>query len=72
MIPTAFPTPESAAPAAVPNHSGSISQHSSDGQDQSNVDLSMDHLAVIGGTGSSEQDWALDGACQWNNMSSIC
>ncbi|CAM0949245.1 unnamed protein product [Alopecurus aequalis] len=68
MIPTTFPTPEPAAP----NHSGSISQHSSGDQDHSNVDLGTDHLPVIGGAGSSEQDWALDGACQWNNMSSIC
>ncbi|KAM0928748.1 hypothetical protein ACQ4PT_001965 [Festuca glaucescens] len=72
MIPTAFPMPEPAAPAAAPNHSGSISQPSSDNQDHSNVDLGMDHLAIIGGAGSSEQDWSLDGACQWNNMSSIC
>jgi myb proto-oncogene protein len=72
MIPTAFPTPEPAPTAPAPNHSGSISQHSSDDQDHSNLDLGMDHLPVIGSAGSSEQDWGLDGACQWNNMSSIC
>lgn len=53
-------------PADVPNHSGgSISQH---GGGDHNVNLSVDHLPVI----SSEQDWVLDGACQWNNMSGIC
>uniref|UniRef100_A0ACD5WWS6 Uncharacterized protein n=1 Tax=Avena sativa TaxID=4498 RepID=A0ACD5WWS6_AVESA len=68
MMPTTFPMPE----PAVPNHSGSMSQHSSDDQDHSNVYLDMDHLAVIGGARSSEQDRGLNGACQWNNISSIC
>jgi hypothetical protein len=67
MIPTAFPMPEPAAPVAAPNHSGSISQPSSDDKD-----LGMDHIAVIGGAGSSEQDWSLDGACKCNNISIIC
>uniref|UniRef100_A0A453QV17 HTH myb-type domain-containing protein n=1 Tax=Aegilops tauschii subsp. strangulata TaxID=200361 RepID=A0A453QV17_AEGTS len=66
IIPKAFPMTEPAPPAMVTNHSGnSISQH---GSDDHNVNLNVDHLPVI----SSEQDWVLDGACQWNNMSGIC
>ncbi|KAF7099654.1 hypothetical protein CFC21_101262 [Triticum aestivum] len=66
IIPKGFPMTEPAPPTVGPNHSGgSISQH---GSDDHNVNLSVDHLLVM----SSEQDWVLDGACQWNNMSGIC
>ncbi|XP_062209325.1 transcription factor MYB101-like [Phragmites australis] len=70
MIPT-LNALETAPPAAAPNHSSSTSQHSSDDQDPSNVDLSVD-LPVAGGATSSDQDWSLDGVCQWSNMSRIC
>ncbi|XP_037467690.1 uncharacterized protein LOC119339895 [Triticum dicoccoides] len=66
IIPKGFSMTEPAPPTVGPNHSGgSISQH---GSDDHNVNLSVDHLPVM----SSEQDWVLDGACQWNNMSGIC
>ncbi|KAL6599574.1 hypothetical protein ACP70R_045711 [Stipagrostis hirtigluma subsp. patula] len=69
MAPT-FGTPEYAPPPAAPNHSGSTSQRSSDEQDPSNVDLGVDLPA--GGATSPEQDWVLEGVCQWSNMSRIC
>ncbi|KAF0922290.1 hypothetical protein E2562_031785 [Oryza meyeriana var. granulata] len=81
IIPATFPAPPepptAATAASAPNHSGSVSQHSSDDQDHSNADVALD-LPVLssggGGGGSSEQDWSLDdSACQWNNMSGgIC
>ncbi|XP_006650271.1 transcription factor MYB94-like [Oryza brachyantha] len=84
IIPVTFPAPPEPA-AATANHSGSVSQHSSDDQDlHSNAHVAL-HLPILtgsgggggggGGTGSSEHDWSLDddGACQWNNMSGgIC
>ncbi|CAN6323408.1 unnamed protein product [Urochloa humidicola] len=72
MIPT-LNAPETVplAPAAAPNHSGSTSQHSSDDQDPSDVDLGVDPPAA-GGASSSDQDWGLDSVCQWSNMSRIC
>ncbi|VAI70844.1 unnamed protein product [Triticum turgidum subsp. durum] len=66
IIPKAFSMTEPTAQADAPNHSGgSISQH---GGEDHNVNLTVDHLPII----SSEQDWVLDGACQWNNMFGIC
>ncbi|KAL5209992.1 hypothetical protein ABZP36_005615 [Zizania latifolia] len=70
-----------ATAAAAPNHSGSVSQHSSDDQGNSSVDvgLGVDLLPALagstGGPSSSEQDeWSVvDGAAgQWNNISGIC
>ena len=58
--------------AAAPNHSGSTSQHSSDDQDPSTVDLGVDLPPVAGGASPSDQDWGLDGVCHWSNMSRIC
>lgn len=67
LVHPALSAPETVPPAAASNHSGSTSQHSSDDQNPSTVDL---HVA--GGTSSSDQDWGLDGVCQWSNMSRIC
>jgi myb proto-oncogene protein len=73
MIPT-LNAPETVPvpPAAAPNHSGSTSQHSSEDQDPSTVDLGVDLPVAGGGGGSSDQDWGLDGVCQWSSMSRIC
>ncbi|XP_044959468.1 transcription factor MYB120-like [Hordeum vulgare subsp. vulgare] len=69
IIPATFPMTEPAPPGVAPDNSGgSISQNGSNDHDHHNVDLSVDHIPII----SSEQDWVLDGACQWNNMSGIC
>ncbi|WVZ59712.1 hypothetical protein U9M48_009822 [Paspalum notatum var. saurae] len=70
MMPT-LTAPETVPPAAAPNQSGSTSQPSSDEQDPSTVDLGVD-LQGAGGASSSDQDWGLDGVCQWSNMSRIC
>jgi myb proto-oncogene protein len=67
LVHPALSAPETVPPAAASNHSGSTSQHSSNDQNPSTVDL---HVA--GGTSSSDQDWGLDGVCQWSNMSRIC
>ncbi|KAI4976846.1 hypothetical protein ZWY2020_050453 [Hordeum vulgare] len=56
---------EPAPPGVAPDNSGgSISQNGSNDHDHHNVDLSVDHIPII----SSEQDWVLDGGCQWNNI----
>ncbi|KAF8681987.1 hypothetical protein HU200_045443 [Digitaria exilis] len=66
-----IPTLNAPAAAATTNHSGSTSQHSSDDQEPSAVDLAVD-LQATGGASSSAQDWGLDGVCQWSSMSRIC
>ncbi|TVU46336.1 hypothetical protein EJB05_05862 [Eragrostis curvula] len=70
MIPQ-YNQSEPAPPAPAPNHSGSISQQSSDDQDLSNVDLGVD-LPAAGAVSSPDQEWSLDGFCQWSNVSRIC
>ncbi|KAL6894669.1 hypothetical protein ACP4OV_008767 [Aristida adscensionis] len=70
MAPT-FGAPEHATPPARPNHSSSISQHSSEDQDPPQVDLGVE--LQVGGASSSDQDWGLDGGVsQWSSLSRIC
>lgn len=67
-IDTLFDLIHAAGPAPVtpaPNRSGSISQQSSDDQDPSNVDAGV-------AASSLDQEWSLDGVCQWTNVSRIC
>ncbi|KAK3150077.1 hypothetical protein QOZ80_3AG0227570 [Eleusine coracana subsp. coracana] len=66
MIPP-FNAAEPAPGAPAPNHSGSISQQSSEDQDHG-----VDHLPAAGAISSPDQEWTLDGVCQWTDVSRIC
>jgi transcription factor MYB, plant len=61
LVRPALGAPETAPAAAASNHSGSTSRHSTADQNPSTV-----------GNSSPDQDWGLDGVCQWSNVSRIC